>query len=116
MNLLSGLKKKRNTNAGQAAYGRSMANQANLNLSNEQNKSDFSAKKFGADQDDRMSRSKLSSARSSDHGKLRTQRAGLQNEKDVFNQQMRSAYAALNKRKNVNFKQALINQAARHFT
>jgi hypothetical protein len=116
MNLLGGLKQKRNTSAGQAAYGRAMANKANLNLSGEQNKSDFSAKKFAADQDNRMGQSKLNSSRSGDYANLRTKRAGLDSRKSVFDEQMKNAYDQLNKRKNVNFRQALINQTSRHFT
>ena len=116
MNLLSGLGKKRNTASGQAAYGRAMANQANLNLTGEQNKSDLSAKQFAADQDNRMGKSKLAASRDSDFANLRTKRAGLQSRKDVFDQQMNDAYAQLRKRKAVDFRQALINQAARHFT
>ena len=116
MNLLGGLKQKRNTNAGQAAYGRSMANQANLNLSKEQDKSDFSAKKFAADQDARMKESGLKGKRSTDHQGLRVDRAGLASRKAVFDQQMKDAYDLIDHRKKINFKQALINQAARHFT
>lgn len=116
MNLLSGLGKKRNTAAGQAAYGRSMSNQANMNLLKNQNKSDFSAKKFSADQDNRMGKSKLSTKLDSDFSNVRTQQGALQNKKSLFDQQMQDAYSQLNKRKKVNFRQALINQTARHFT
>lgn len=114
--LLSGLKGKRNTAAGQMAYGQAMAGAADMNLARENQNADFGMKQFEADQGLRQAKAQNSAKQQIANTGHRVDKAGLANRKAVFDTNMRFSYDQLRKRQQMNLRQALLNQVARSFS
>lgn len=114
--LLSGLKGKRNTAAGQMAYGQAMAGAADLNLARQNQNADFGMKQFEADQGLRMAKAQNSAKQQLDNSGYRVAKAGLANRKSVFDTNMNFAYDQLRKRQSMDLRQSLLNQVARSFS
>lgn len=114
--LLSGLKGKRNTAAGQMAYGQAMAGAADLNLARQNQNADFGMKQFETDQGLRMAKAQNSAKQQLDNSGYRVDKAGLANRKSVFDANMNFAYDQLRKRQSMDLRQSLLNQVARSFS
>lgn len=114
--LLGGLKSDRKSAAGQLAYGRSMANDADLGLAKEKMDAQYGANKFQSDQDIRMKKASQSADQQRANIGLQSQKEGLDSRKSVFDTNMDFAYAQMRKQQRVNLRQALLNQVGRHFS
>ena len=115
-NLLSGLKGKRNTAAGQMAYGQAMAGAADLNLARQNQNADFGMKQFEANQGLRQAAARNSAQKQASDAAYRTSQADATNRGRIFETNMGFSYDQLRKRQRMNLKQALLNQAARSFS
>lgn len=111
--LLSGLSKK--GDAGAFARGQAMSSAADLNLEAAKQNQEAGVRQMQEDSQQRQRDAQNKTARLSNDTQIRTRQGDLQSRKNVFDTSMAFDYASLNKRRDINLKQALLNNMARDF-
>lgn len=112
--LLSGLAKKPG-DAGAFATGQAMSNAADLNLAREKQNQSMGVQQMQADSQMRQQQNQNQTARATNEVQERTARSALDTRRQVFDAGMAFDYAGLQKRKNMQLQQTLLNNLARDF-
>lgn len=111
--LLSGLSRK--GDAGAFGYGQAMSSAADLNLDREQKNQQLGVQQMQEESQQRQRDSQNKTSRLQNDAQARTQQGALQSRRNTFNTSMAFDYAAMNKRRQLNLQQALLNNMARDF-
>jgi len=112
--LLSGLSKK-GGDVGAFAKGQAMANAANLNMDRQKQNQDFGTQQMQQESQLRQQGNQNQAQRAGNEIQERVAQGGLNTRKNVFDTGMQFDYGALQKRRNVQLQQTLLNNLARDF-
>lgn len=112
--LLSGLTKKTG-DAGAFGKGQAMAAAAGLNMDREQKNQEFGVQQMKEDSQLRQQGNQNMNQRALNDVDARMQKGALASRKAVFDTGMNFDYASLQKRQQMNLRQALLNNMARDF-
>lgn len=111
--LLGGLSS--NPNVGAFAKGRRMENAAGLGLDNAQQSQKAALEQMQQDSGLRQQRAANAADRAANESQERMQQSNLRSQGAVFDTSMGFDYAALQKRRNLDLQQSLLNGIARSF-
>lgn len=110
--VLGGLTKKSGA-AGAYGKGLGMAAAAGLNMDREQKNQEFGMKQMGDESQLRQMGNRNMAQRAGNESDYRLQRGALDSRQNVFNTSMNYDYAGLQKRRNMQLQQSLLNQLSR---
>ena len=114
--LLSGLKGKRDTAAGQMAYGQAMAGAADLNLARQNQNAEFGMKQLEAEQGLRQAANRTNAQKASSELSRKASQENMSGRNEAFQKGLKFSYDQMRKGQRMNLRQALLNQAARSFS
>ena len=112
--LLAGLSKKPG-DAGAFAKGQAMSNAADLNLKRQEQNQQSSVQQMQDESRLRQQGNQNQAEKATNQIQERTANGSLASRRNVFNKGMEFDYAALQKRQQMNLRQALLNNMARDF-
>ena len=112
--ILGGLTKKSGA-AGAYGKGLGMAAAAGLNMEREQKNQEFGLQQMKDESQLRQQGNQNMAQRAGNDSEARLQKGALASRKNVFDTSMNYDYAALQKRKNMQLQQSLLNNIARDF-
>lgn len=112
--ILSGLTKK-SGDAGAYGKGKAMAAQAGLGLDQANKDQEFGVQQMQADSQLRQQENQNKAQRAGNESEARMQKGALDSRRTVFDTSMNFDYAALQKRRQMQLKQSLLNSVARDF-
>lgn len=112
--ILSGLTK-RSGDAGAFGKGQAFAAQAGLGMEQAQKDQEFGMQQMQADSQLRQQDSQNKTQRLGNESEARMQKGALANQRSVFDMGMNYDYAALQRRKDTQLRQTLLNNLARDF-